>query len=312
MRVLILCNPVAGGGRSMRMGESIAQHLRGTRIDAELLCTRLEPPDQWLDAALNGADALLIAGGDGAVRMAAGTACRTTTPIYHLACGTENLFAREFKMTCNADAVAGALRRMQTKRVDVGRVNGRRFVLMASVGFDAEVVHDLAASRGASISHWSYVRPIIRQLLRWRAAKLEVVVDGVRIDDGGPGFVVVGNSRQYGWRLNPAGRASMSDGLLDVAYFPARGFAGLARWAILSRAQRHLDRPGLRYGRGRVVSIRSDERLRYQVDGDPPHAVREWCDTDGCEFGSEDTDAQHEPWRLNIEVEPAALPVLLP
>src|SRR5688572_23208515 len=111
MRVLILCNPVAGGGRSLRMGEAIAQRLRSEAIEADLLSTRLEPPEQWLDAALNGTDALLVAGGDGAVRMAAGSASRANTPIYHLACGTENLFAREFGMKCNGDDLVAALRR---------------------------------------------------------------------------------------------------------------------------------------------------------------------------------------------------------
>ena len=179
---------------------------------------------------------------------------------------------------------------------------------MASVGFDANVVHDLAACRGSSISHWSYVRPIVRQLIRWRPATLEVAVDGQRIDDGGPGFVVVGNSRQYGWRLNPAGRAMMNDGLLDVAYFPTRGFLGLARWAMRSRMQRHLKHPQLRYRTGRSVVIRSAQPQMYQLDGDPPTIVRELCARDGCD-GLQETATALE---LNIEVEPAAMPVLLP
>src|SRR5204863_2682472 len=109
------------------------------------------------------------------------------------------------------------------------------------------------------------------------------------------------NSRQYGWRLNPAGRASMSDGLLDVAYFPARGRRDLVRWALLCRLQKHLDNPRLIYRTGRQVEIACDQPQHFQLDGDAPERV-----------GDDESNGGGNGWKLSISLQEAALPVLAP
>src|SRR5688572_2084966 len=176
-------------------------------------------------------DLLVVVGGDGAVRLAAASASRAGVPIYHFPSGTENLFAREFGMNQSKKLLISAIEQFEVRSVDVGVANGLLFLSMVSVGYDAEVVHDLAARRGDSISHLSYVIPILTQLKRWQPPHLEVTVDGKPVSETCPGFVVVANSKHYGWQLNPAGRASMSDGLLDVAYFPACSRRELIGWA---------------------------------------------------------------------------------
>ena len=67
-------------------------------------------------------------------------------------------------MTRSAPALLAALEARRILEVDVGLANDHPFLLMASVGFDADVVHDLAARRGNSISHLSYLPPIIEIL----------------------------------------------------------------------------------------------------------------------------------------------------
>ena len=130
--------------------------------------TRIDAADDWLDGQLAEARALVVVGGDGAVRLAAEPAIRTQTPLYHFPYGTENLFSREFGMDRCVQTLLGALERNEPRLIDVGVVNGRTFLLMVSVGYDAEVVHDLAGRRGSSLSPWSYLGPSIRQLRAWR------------------------------------------------------------------------------------------------------------------------------------------------
>ncbi|MCI0365413.1 MAG: hypothetical protein L0219_16215 [Phycisphaerales bacterium] len=293
---------MAGAGRAAAAAARALEALREYGNDAVLEPTRIEPTTQWLDGILRGSDLLVVVGGDGAVRMAAGAASRRGVAVYHLPLGTENLFAREFGMDDRVETLVRAIEKFEVREVDVGVANERPFLLMASVGYDAEVVHDLAQRRGKSISHWSYVAPVLAQIRRWQPPVLEVWVDGERIDDGGPGFVVVGNSRHYGWRLNPCGRASMSDGELDVAYFPTRGRLAMVRWAVRCRLQRHLAHKRLAYRVGRKVRIASAATQRYQLDGDPPGPAESAPAGNGAGVGFE----------LHVGVRPKALRVLTP
>lgn len=269
MHVVVMVNPAAGRGRASEAAERLQQALAATGHDVTIQQSQTRPGAEWLDEALRGADRLVVVGGDGAVRLAAESAARQGVPLCQFPYGTENLLSREFGMPRTPERLVHLLQEGTVRHVDLASANGEPFVLMASVGFDAEVVHDLAAHRNGSISHWSYVGPIVRQLRRWNPPHLEVVVDGRRIDDGAPGFVVVANSRQYGARLDPCCRADMTDGLLDVTWFPTRTRGELLGWMARCRVRRQLRDPRLVYVTGRNVEISFAMLQRVQLDGDP-------------------------------------------
>jgi diacylglycerol kinase (ATP) len=304
VNALIVYNPISGAGRAAAAGERLAHELRLAGHAALAVPTKLDPLRTWLDPQLQGVETLIVVGGDGAMRLAAPAAIRTGVPVYHLPLGTENLFAREFGMDRSARTLMRAMDAPRIRTIDTAVANGRVFLLMASIGFDAEVVHDLASRRGNSISHLSYVGPIVRQLRTWKPPELSIHVDGREIVARKQGFVVVGNSRQYGWRTDPAGRAMMDDGLLDLMFFPTTSRLGLCAWAVRCRTRRQWKRKDLVHVTGSSISVQSDHPFRFQMDGDPPGVVHE--------LESPDAAGQHEvPTRiLNMAIKPATLRVL--
>jgi diacylglycerol kinase family enzyme len=248
-------------------------------------------------------DLVVVVGGDGAMRLASGAAGRTSTPLYHFPLGTENLFAREFRKSRSAERLFAAIERFEVRNFDLGIANNRKFLIMASIGFDAEVVHDLAKGRRSGISHLSYAPPILRQFVRWRAPVLRVRVDGETIVDGRRGTVIIANSRQYALRVDPATRADMTDGLLDVVFLPARSVLGVLRWSIACRFRWHLGGTSAIYRCGREIEVISEAPVRYQLDGDRPelHVAEP-------EVSEADTAAK----RLLVTVRPGVVPVLIP
>ncbi len=291
MHVVILVNPSSGAGRGRAASLLIEAGLReagyGTR--------RVEGLDDpaRLDEALRGGLALVVAGGDGTVRAAAAPAMRAGVPLYHFPCGTVNLFGRTFGMDRSVATLLGALRRREVRPVDAGEVNGETFLLMVSIGYDAGVVHRVTSGRGEAISRASYLWPMLREMLAWRPPWLAVTVDGTRVDGGEPGMVVVANSRHYMWGFNPAARADMTDGLLDVVFFPTSSKAQLLRWMARCLVRRHLAHPRLVYRRGTRVAIACPHPQRVQMDGDPAPGRRPLAE-------------------LAIAVRPGALRVLVP
>lgn len=294
LRVVLAANPISGRGIGLAVADETAETLAAAGHAVRVVPTQLAPPREWLDPTLEDADVLVVVGGDGAMRMAADAAIRQRVPVHHLPLGTENLFAREFDARRDADQLAARLAAGRVGWFDAAEAEDQTFLLMASIGFDADVVHDLAAHREGAIRHLSYIRPIVRRTLRWRAPRLTVEVDGTTIAADLRGTVIVVNCRQYGGRLDPVPGACMDDGRLDVIVLPARGGLGALRTAAACRLRRARRLRGVVVGRGERISVRCDPPSLLQLDGDPAGGL-------------------HRPVPgIDVQVRPAVLPVLIP
>jgi diacylglycerol kinase family enzyme len=122
-----------------------------------------------------------------------------------------------------------------------------------------------------------------------------VAVDGKDLGIAATGMVVVANCRQYMWGLNPAPRARMDDGRLDVVVFPIASRRDLVGWLVRCSRGRHVDDRRLIRGTGTSIEIRCPEAHRFQLDGDPPPR------------GLDVTAAD-----VRIGIEAGVLPVLVP
>lgn len=292
MRFFLLVNPRSGRGKADRVAREFEQAIGAaghglTRHDIGGAST-----GEIVDA-VRGHDALFVVGGDGTLHNAAPIAIQTGVPIYHVPTGTENLFARQFGMCASPDRGLRAAAARSIIRADVGVVNGRTFVLMCSMGPDAAVVQQVCASRAGAITRMAYAGPILRQVRSPAVSPLTVVADGQTVVRAEPGLLVVANARTYAARIDPARRASVSDGLLDIVFFPGRSGVRLAAWALAARAGRHLGRKTLVYRTARRIEVRSESPLPWQLDGESP--------------GDAGLTTS-----LSIGVNPGALPVLLP
>jgi diacylglycerol kinase (ATP) len=291
MRVVCLFNPISGAGRARARAEAVGEAIRSSGHEALLLETRREPAEGWLDPVLPGTSALVVCGGDGAVRLASRSASRAGVPIHQCPSGTENLFAKSFGMSPDPQGIARAVAAGRIRRIDTGTANGEPFLIMASVGFDAEVVHDLSAHRDGPISHRSYLKPILRQLKSWQPPHLKVTIDGDPVADH-PAFAIVANLKEYAGGLDPARLADPTDGVLDAMTFPTRNVGSLVRWAAEIATGLHVHDRRLRYRVGTVVEIESSTPIRMQLDGDAPESMA--------------------ASQYRFEIRPASLDVLLP
>jgi diacylglycerol kinase family enzyme len=208
--------------------------------------------------------------------------------VYHLAMGTENLFAREFGMDRLPETLERAMAGGRVVEVDGGWVRvgigdqGSPFVLMCSMGPDASVIRRLDERRDGPISHLTYVRPVAAEVLGPWLPRVTVEVDGEKVVEGRKGMVVVANSRQYALRIDPAHRASMSDGLLDVVFFPAG--SGVSAFVALVRSKLRRHSRSVVYRQGREVRVCAEESKRpaLQIDGEcrrvSPGALEIWAE----------------------------------
>lgn len=242
MRITVLANPRSGRGRAIALAGRLEELLRsrGHTVPRPDLSPTLDLAD-----AAEGSDRLVIVGGDGTVHHAAGAAAATGIPVYHLATGTENLFARYFGMPKDPRDAAEKLEMDHPPfEIDLGSVNGVPFALMCSLGVDASVIHRVDAVRGVKGGHLSYIRPSIAEGLRPRPARLLITGDGQPVAGSFVGTAVVANIPAYALGMDPCFDADPSDGRLDLALLPATTTVGTAmqflRCRLRSRAVRRV------------------------------------------------------------------------
>jgi diacylglycerol kinase family enzyme len=224
--------------------------------------------------AETGCRCLVAVGGDGTVSALINEV--PTVPLSVLPAGTENLVARHFCLGRDPNVLAGLIAAGQSIRVDLGAAFGRRFLLMAGFGFDADVVtrhHQARLSRLGLIrptSRLAYVLPVLRSSLSYRFPRISA-----RIADPDNGETVSGttvfvfNAPRYALGLLFAPSARADDGWLDLVVFRDPGpFRALHYiWKVFRGA--HLDQPGVFHRRVKKVIVSAEEPVPVQIDGDP-------------------------------------------
>jgi diacylglycerol kinase family enzyme len=219
------------------------------------------------EAVPDSARAILVVGGDGTVRDVAGARVGRPGPLAILGGGTENIVAKALRMPRDPEQIAGLILHGRPQPMDVGVVNGRKFLIITGVGFDAEVVHRLHAVRAGHISHFDYFWPIWRTFWAHTFPPVRVDVDGIRVFEG-RGLVFVGVLRRYSLGLQLLARAVHDDGLLDVCVYPCGSRSGLLRHAMQTLFRKHVTTGDAIYLHGRHVDITSDVPVPLQIDGD--------------------------------------------
>jgi YegS/Rv2252/BmrU family lipid kinase len=221
---------------------------------------------------------LLVAGGDGTVRVVCAAASGTDTPLLIVPLGTGNLLARNLDLPLDTDEALAAAADGADRRVDLGGVEGddlpaTAFAVMAGMGFDAAMMADAPEGLKARVGALAYVVSGVRHL-RDEAFGVRITVDG-KVCRYQARTVLVGNvgSLQAGIELLPD--ASPDDGVLDVVVLAPRRLADWLRvaWHVL----RHNPRPDHRLARlrGREIEVRADRPIERQLDGDPVGAGHE-------------------------------------
>jgi diacylglycerol kinase family enzyme len=264
-QVLILGNPHAGTGASIRHVEELVGALRTHGFEPRVCWEREE-----LSAAVEATPreelrCIVAAGGDGTLIEVLNRA--PGLPVTVLPLGNENLVARYCRLGRSGRRLAEVIATGQLVEADLGRVNGRLFCLMASAGIDADVVHRVHARRSGHINKLSYVLPLLRAFWSYRYPPIEAVIEETGETLRGA-MVHVFNLPQYALGLPVAEGVKPHDGCLDLLVFERPGFWSLLRYVHAIRGKRHRKLPDVQHRLVRRVRLTGD-RVPLQTDGDP-------------------------------------------
>ena len=265
--VAIQRNPKSGSGGARRELLDLVRHLQkfGLRprifSRRERLAAALADPQRR--ATLH---CIVAAGGDGTFRDLVNRYPGVRMALFPL--GTENLVARWLKIPRNGRRVAEIIRQQHVTRFDLGRCGDRRFAVMASAGFDADIMHRAHARRTGHINRWSYLQPIAETLRRYTYPLIRVTANTTAEPLGCRQAVLV-NFPSYALGLNMARGARGDDGLFDLRLME-RGTAFQMWKYFFNLVCGRLERlPDVRSLTATAVRWDSEVPVPIQVDGDP-------------------------------------------
>ncbi|MEM9416295.1 MAG: diacylglycerol kinase family protein [Planctomycetota bacterium] len=285
--VLITANPFSGKGKNRERVAALSAALQTHGIEAEAVWDLDERRATLAQPDIHERYRCLVsAGGDGSIAAAvndlrAGLRHEDETtrlPIAMLPAGNENLFAIAFGHNRGIDALAGAIARGRTRTIDAGDAGGRLFTLMASAGFDSEVVRRVDDWRVPEaqgkplrrVSRITYAPKIVGAVTGYRYPPVTLEADGQTVT-GAHAFVF--NIGQYGFNLGLASAADPGDGLLDWVVFEKPGVVAMAGYGLAVMRGKHLDRSDVHHGRSASIRLSADEAVPVQADGDPAGAT---------------------------------------
>jgi YegS/Rv2252/BmrU family lipid kinase len=266
-RLCVLCNPTAGGGRSLQALAPVQRALEERGL--ELRVGRTESGDHAAELARGAAEAgeeVVAFGGDGMVRIAAHAVRGTDAVLGVLPGGRGNDFARSLGIPRDPVAACEIVADGELRTVDAGDVDGETFVGVASIGLESEVTR-IANAAPRLGGRTVYTGATIVGLARWRPATYELDLDGER--HSYTGFMAaVANSGRFGGGMRIAPHARLDDGLLDVVVIEHG-----SRLRFLLNVPKvfrgtHVADHHVHVLRAREVGLRADRQFEVYADGD--------------------------------------------
>lgn len=241
------------------------------------------------DALEAGADLVFVWGGDGTVQRCIDVLAGSPATLAILPAGTANLLATNLGIPKDLmEAVRIGLYGAR-RTLDVGKVNGERFAVMAGTGVDALMIREADSGLKDAVGRVAYLWTGAKSIRR-EPFRAKIRVDGHRWFAGEASCVLVGNVGKLLGGISAFEDARPDDGHLDLGVVTAEGLWQWARTLGRSALGDAAASPFVETATARTIEVRLDRKVIYELDGGDRKKTK----------------------KLDIEIEPGALSVCVP
>jgi YegS/Rv2252/BmrU family lipid kinase len=267
MPLALLVNPHSAGGRTLKLLPRVEAALDERRIVFRVQKTRdLEHGVEQALRAVEAREVPVVMGGDGLVGAIGGALAGAETPLGIVPGGRGNDLARVLGIPDDPEGAVETIATGQARQIDVGEANGKRFLGIASTGFDSEA-NRIANETRLPLGNLVYAYGALRALLGWKPVRFTIRVDEERIRFTGY-TVAAANNRAYGGGMFVAPDAELADGEFDIVTL-----AEVGKLRFLSNLPKvfkgtHIDEDEVRVFRASHLELSASRPLAVYADGE--------------------------------------------
>jgi len=237
---------------------------------------------------LNKVDFFTIFGGDGTIKEVISGMFENPKPIGIIPFGTVNVLALDLGIPFDPIRAALTIVNGLKKYIDVGVINLQPFVLMASIGIDADAVHNVNLNVKKFFGKIAYITSAIKSIFIYKPNRIKVEILDQHIVDSG--FIaIISNSRFYAGKFTIDENTKVDDGILNLFLFKRNSILDTFRLFMGVLTKSHSKMKDIAFYTGSKILISSEKKVKVQVDGDK---------------------ASYPP--LDISIKPSFLPVFVP
>jgi diacylglycerol kinase (ATP) len=223
-------------------------------------------------ALKDGAELVFVWGGDGMVQRCVDALAGAPVDVAIVPAGTANLLASNLGIPRDIPAAVRAGFHGDRRPLDLGKVNGEHFAVMAGAGFDGSLIGDADRQLKRRQGRLAYVGTALRHV-RDRPEQMRITVDGNDWFDGPATCVLFGNVGTITGGIPAFDDAKPDDGWLEVGVSTAHGALQWARTLGRMAAGRSQDSPFVRTTRAKSVKVELAGPMTYELDGGARDAV---------------------------------------
>lgn len=269
MSYRLIVNPSAGGGRPGRALPAVRSELTRLGLEHRVDMTRDLDHARALARDAHANDETAVAfGGDGLIGAVAGALSDTGGSFGLLPGGRGNDFARMLGIPRKPVAACHVLATGVPRPIDLGEVDGRLYIGIASCGFDSDA-NRIANQTRLIRGNFVYAYGLLRALAGWKPATFTLQVDDEEPMTFTGYSVAAANSKYYGGGMMVAPDASLEDGKLEVVIIkdvPKLQFLRLAPTVFRGS---HVRQSNVAVLRAERVTVGASRPFTVYADGDP-------------------------------------------
>ncbi|MEQ6168497.1 diacylglycerol kinase family protein [Ekhidna sp. MALMAid0563] len=277
-KLFVIWNPFAGG-KALKICKKLSEALNALQIDYQVFDTNESKSatttiEEFLDQSFTD---LVIIGGDGTINESV-NGLKYDIPVSILPAGTGDDFIKNVLIGKTLEEQIDTAINGEIKRIDLGQCNDRKFVNGVGIGFDGQIVEDMASKRVPLLTgHAAYYYHVLRILGGYRERGFDYQIDDQSFQKDLI-LLTIGNGTTFGGGFKLMPEAKVDDGVLEICEIGK--VSGLRRFLNINKLSggTHGSLKEINFYKAKSVKVEANELLFAHIDGErmgqPPFELK--------------------------------------